>query len=136
MSINQNENNYPGVQIASIVGNVGRVGFPPYDKEGKRGYKQVGIAVGEGYKDQDGQWVDTGTTWYNYNDKAEVIDQLGVGTGDKVRVDGGKQEVREYGEGKLGIDIRFGQLTVLISKNGGDAAPQGSQPASSDGDYF
>jgi len=114
-----NPNNYIGIS-ATLVGYVAvDPRFPAYDPEGKRGIKEIAVAHNEGYK-RDGQFTKTGTTWYQITGRAEDIDGLGIGKGDKIRVDDAKQEVREYknrdGEDKLGITLSFGQITILESK--------------------
>lgn len=134
-----NPNNYPGAQIDSVVGNVGKVQFPAYDKQGTKGYKEVTVAVGQGYKGQDGQWVDTQTAWYAHTDKSEAIDALGLEPGDKVRIDDAKLETRTYTKGDgsegIGLNLRFGKLTIVQKKNGGQAQ-QAAPAQGTDGDYF
>lgn len=131
-----NPNNYVGA-ANTLVGYVGGVDFPPYDKEGARGYKQVSIAINEGYK-KNGDFVKTGVTWYRYEAHQDRIAELGIEKGDKLRIDGAKQEVREYGaEGdkKLGITLSYGEVTILEKGEGntGSAAPAS---ASGDDDHF
>lgn len=120
-----NPNNYPGV-TATIVGTAGAAAeYPAYDKSGERGYKQVRIAVGEGYKNkQTGEWVDQGTTWYTY--EAHQDGEIStVGKGDKVRIDEARLSTREFErkDGSTGqaFEARFGTLTVLESKSAGVA---------------
>lgn len=129
MAQGSNPQNIPGAQIGTLVGWVGGVDYPPFDKQGTRGYKQVSIPVNEGYK-KDGQFVQTGTTWYRWEQHQDKIAELGVQKGDKVRLDDAKQEVREYGEGKLGITLTYGTLTILEKGNSAPAAP------AQDGDFF
>lgn len=100
---------------------------PGYDKEGTRGVKEIPIPINEGYK-KDGEFVQTGTTWYTYvaaGSGVELIED--IRKGDKIRIDGAKQEVREYkskaGEDKLGISLRFGTITVLEQSD-----PDGEDP--------
>lgn len=124
MSINPN--NYIGVS-ATIVGYAATDPRPPaYDKDGSRGVIQVPIAINEGYKPKDGDFVQTGTTWYNVEAGGSAADDLrAISKGDKIRIDDAKQEVREYesgGEKKLGITLKFGSVTILESKNGGSAS--------------
>lgn len=120
MSADQNANNYRGATVTLVGYAATDPRFPAYDKEGKRGIKEVPIAHTEGYK-KDGQFVETGTTWYQVTGRADDLDGLGIGKGDLLRIDDAKQEVREYknrdGEDKLGITLSFGQITVLESKN-------------------
>lgn len=137
MSADSNPNNYPGVQIASLVGNVAAdPAYPAYDKQGARGRKEIRIGVSQGYK-KDGQWVELPTAWYSYSATDEFLQNNPVGKGDKIRIDDAKLETREFerqnGSQGLGLNISFGTLTVLESKNGGS---QQAPAAQSDGDYF
>lgn len=115
-----NENNYVGV-AATIVGYAASdPRNPAYDKEGTKGVQEISIPINEGYK-KDGEFIQTGTTWYTYVATADFIaEHFPVKKGDKVRIDGAKQEVREYttkdGETKLGISLRFGDVSILESK--------------------
>lgn len=122
-----NENNYPGATLCLVGYAAGNPEYPPYDREGKRGFKQLSVAVNEGYK-KDGEFVQTGTTWYRIEKHEDAWAELGVGKGDKVRLDGAKQEVREYqdknGDSKLGITLTYGDLTVLESKSSGSASDE------------
>ena len=115
-----NPNNIIGVNT-TIVGYVAtEPRYPAFDKEGKRGLKEISIAHNEGYK-KDGEWVKTGTTWYSVMVKDEFLDANPVAKGDKIRVSDAKQEVREFttkdGETKLGITLSFGDITILESKS-------------------
>jgi len=119
-----NPNNYVGVS-ATIVGYLAKDPAPPaYDKDGSKGVIEISIPINEGYK-KDGEFVKTGTTWYTYSAAGDYADNLrSLSKGDKVRIDEAKQEVREYkakdGTDKMGISLRFGQLTVLESANKDD----------------
>lgn len=132
MSINPN--NYIGVS-ATIVGYAASAPRNPlYDPEGTRGVKELPIPINEGYK-KDGEFVETGTTWYNYVAAGSGVDSIAhIQKGDKVRIDDAKMEVREYktkdGTEKLGISLRFGTVTVLESKAPAQApsAPPESNP--------
>lgn len=111
-----NPNNYVGVS-ASIVGYAASDARPPaYDKEGTRGILEVSIPINEGYK-KDGEFVQTGTTWYTYSGAGEFAENVlaAVKKGDKVRIDDAKQEVRDV-DGKLYITLRYGNFQVLESK--------------------
>lgn len=124
-----NPNSYPGATV-TIVGYAGGAAeWPPYDKQGEKGFKQVRIAVGEGFKNkQTGEWVDQGTTWYTHTDQAETLDALGIGKGDKVRIDEARLSAREFErkDGTTGqaFETRYGQVTVVESKSGGAPAQQ------------
>lgn len=103
---------------------------PAYDKDGKKGVKEVSIAINEGYT-KDGEFVQTGTTWYTVSAAGDYADEIAaIRKGDKLKVEGAKQEVREYKDKddnpKLGITLRYGKITVLEAKNA---------PAASANDY-
>ena len=115
-----NENNYVGASI-TLVGYVSNPARPPaYDKDGSKGVLELSIPINEGYK-KDGEFVQTGTTWYTYSAAGEYADALReLAKGDKVRIDDAKQEVREYtdrdGAKQKGISLRYGSIKVLESK--------------------
>lgn len=114
-----NPNNYPGL-TATLVGYVAmEPAYPAYDKQGKHGFKEVKVAHNEGYK-KDGEFVQTGTTWYAI--KVHQDDLGNVGKGDQIRVDDAKQSTRTYtnkdGVEDIGILLEYGKITVLKSKNG------------------
>lgn len=121
-----NDNNYVGATLTLVGYAAGEPEYPPYDKEGKRGYKQLSVPVSEGYK-KDGEFVKTGTTWYRVEKHQDDWATLGVQKGDKVRIDNAKQEVRAYknakGEDALGITLSYADVTVLESSGGGSSDP-------------
>lgn len=125
MSAEQNTNNYDGATV-TIVGRAGAdAENPPYDKAGERGFKQVRVAVGQGYKNKDtGEWVDQGTVWYTVTGRDSDIGH--VKKGDKVRLDDARLEAREFErkDGTTGqaFETRFGVLSVLESKNADDGS--------------
>lgn len=114
-----NPNNYVGIN-ATVVGYAASDPRPPaYDKDGTRGILEVPIPIGHGYRDKDtGEWKETSTTWVNL-----VAAGTGVGAvqdirkGDKIKVENARLETRQYtdrnGDAKIGVDIRFGTVTVL-----------------------
>lgn len=109
-----------GVNVVLVGYAAGEAKTPAYDKEGTKGILQLSIPINEGYK-KDGEFVQTGTTWYTYSAANEYAEPLkAVRKGDKVRIDDAKQEVREYtskdGVSKLGIELRFGTLVILEAK--------------------
>ena len=121
-----NENNYIGATI-TLVGFVATdPRYPAYDKQGKRGFKEIPVAINEGYK-KDGEFIQTGTTWYTisiHEDKLQELSDIGedIVKGAKIRLDDAKQEVREYtnkdGDEKLGITLSYGTLSVLEPPKG------------------
>lgn len=87
---------------------------------------ELRIPITEGYK-KDGNFVETGTTWYSYTAAGDVGANLrSLKKGDKVRIENAKQEVREYdakdGSKRLAITLRYGTVTVLESKNSAPAS--------------
>ena len=128
-----NENNYIGATI-TLVGYASVPARPPaYDKDGSKGVLELSIPVNEGYK-KDGEFVQTGTTWYTYSAAGDYADALkAISKGDKLRIDDAKQEVREYtdkdGAKQKGISLRYGTMSVLESKSpsgDGFTPPEGS----------
>lgn len=118
MSINPQ--NYIGVSATVVGYAASEPRNPLYDPSGERGVKEFSIPINEGYK-KDGEFVQTGTTWYNYVAAGSGVDSIShIRKGDKVRIDDAKMEVREYkakdGTDKLGISLRFGTVTVLESR--------------------
>jgi hypothetical protein len=116
-----NENNYIGAS-ATVVGYAASEARPPaYDKDGSKGVLEISIPINEGYK-KDGEFVQTGTTWYTYSAAGDYAATLkSIHKGDKVRVDDAKQEVREYtnkdGEKVKAISLRFGSIAVIEAKS-------------------
>lgn len=131
MSADQNPSNYIGATV-TLVGHAGSdPENPPYDKQGERGFQQVRIAVGQGYKDKaTGEWKDTGTAWYTVTGRAE--DLVGIVKGAKVRLDDARLEVREFTrkDGTTGqaFETRFGDLTVLEVPDGGGSSYDDASP--------
>lgn len=124
MSINPG--NYVGVNV-TIVGHAGAdAEFPAYDKTGERGFSQVRVAVGQGYK-KDGEWVDTGTVWYTVGGRTE--DLQGIRKGDKIRLDEARLEAREFTrkDNTIGqaFETSYGTVTILESKSEGGASAYG-----------
>lgn len=106
---------YPGA-TATIIGWAASEPKPPlYVRDGSTKVLELRIPVNEGYKDRDGQWVQTGTTWYSYVSTSEYMPR--ISKGDKVKVENAKLEVREYttrsGEERLGLTLRYGKVSVL-----------------------
>jgi single-stranded DNA-binding protein len=120
-----NEKNYPGATVTLVGWVAGPARNPAYDKEGKKGVKEISIPINEGYPDGNGGFTQTGTTWYTVSAAGEYAKELeALSKGDKIRIDDAKQEVREYtnkdGESKLGITLKFGKISVL---EGGGSNP-------------
>lgn len=123
-----NPNNFPGATVTVVGWIANDPEYPPYDKEGKRGFKRFSVPVREGYK-KDGEFKETGTTWYEvtlHEDKIDELSDNGIHLvkGAKVRIEDAKQEVREYknknGEEKLGITLSYGNINVIEYPDGFD----------------
>lgn len=116
-----NSNNYVGIS-ATIVGYAaGDAEFPAFDKSGGRGISEVRVPVNHGYKDKTtGEWKETGTTWVTVTGRTDDIGH--IRKGDKIRVDDGKFESREFTrkDGSVGqaFQTSYGTVTVLESKSG------------------
>jgi hypothetical protein len=124
-----NENNYIGATLTLVGYASAEARSPAYDKDGSKGILEISIPVNEGYK-KDGEFVQTGTTWYTYSAAGDYAAALSaIQKGDKLRIDEAKQEIREYedknGVKQKGISLRYGSLTVLESKS---SAPAGDVP--------
>lgn len=132
-----NPNNYQGATVTLVGYAAGPAKPPAYDKGGSKGILELSIPINEGYK-KDGEFIQTGTTWYTYSAAGEYAANLStVNKDDKIRIDDAKQEVRKYttkdGVTKLGIELRFGTLVVLEAKG----APAEAETAGfSDGTPF
>lgn len=111
-----NPNNYDGAEVTIV----GRAGGEPRDTS--FGTRELSVGVSQGYK-KDGEWVDTGTTWYVLSATTGYAEDNWpfVGKGDKVRIDGAKQETREYTDKqenkRLQIKLSYGRLSVVQAKN-------------------
>lgn len=131
-----NDNNYPGATTTLVGWAASEARKPAYDKDGTSGVLEISIPLNEGYK-KDGDFVQTGTTWYTYSAAGAYAEDLkAIGKGDKIRIDDAKQEVREYtnkeGEKVKAISLRYGTLTVLESK---DSSGDGFAPADTGGGF-
>lgn len=127
-----NGNNYISADLTLVGYLASDLRKPAYLKNNdSRDVLSFSIAINEGYK-KDGEFIQTGTTWYNYEAAAagaDMLRDLGIGKGDKVRIDGARQAVREYedkdGNARLGITLTFGDVTVLeyADRDEDDEAP-------------
>lgn len=120
-----NPENRIGASLTLVGYTAADARFPAYDKEGTKGVLELSIAINEGYT-KDGEFVKTGTTWYTYSAAGDYADALSdIPKGSKVRIEDAKQEVRSYkdreGNEKLGINLRFGTITVLEEGRGAPA---------------
>lgn len=121
-----NEQNYTGIHVDNVVGTAGGdVQFKNFDNGNS--VAELSIAVNQGYRNkQTNEWVETGTTWLRILASGDYADNNWppVHKGDRVRVDGGRLETREFDrkDGTKGqaFEIRFGALSVVESKSNND----------------
>lgn len=124
-----NPSNYVGIN-ATVVGYAASDPRPPaYDKSGERGILEVPIPIGHGYRDKEtGDWKETSTTWVNLIAAGSGVGEVqDIRKGDRIRVDNARMETRQYtdknGNARIGVDIRFGTVTVLEAADPIDDAP-------------
>ena len=112
----------------STTANIGKYQGLKFGQDGK---PRISFSAAETarIKDQSGQWVDGGTTWFNvtlFGGAAEALDQLIAGQGGKGKVVfSGRMSTREYehnGEKRESLDV-VADSVGLVPKN----APQGQQ---------
>jgi len=112
----------------STTANIGKYHGIKFGQDGK---PRISFSAAETarIKDQSGQWVDGGTTWYNvtlFGGASEALDQLIAGQGGKGKVIfSGRMSTREYehnGEKRESLDV-VADNVGLVPKN----APQGQQ---------
>ena len=113
-----NPNNYDGTSVVLV----GRAGGPVDTVTFSNGHSQaqLSIAVGKGYENREtGEWTATGTDWYTLTSTPEYAAENWpeVGSGDKVRVDDARLELKPYlrKNGEAGVDatLRYGTLVVV-----------------------
>lgn len=115
----------PSRATVTIVGNVGQV-RSKFDGA----LAEATVAVSKGYKDKNTDtWVDQGTDWYTVIARGDfTANILDLQPGDRVKVEEGKLEHREYakndGTTGIGYEINFGTIVVLERK--ADRAPAGA----------
>lgn len=126
----------------STTANIGKYHGLKFGNDGK---PRISFSAAETarIKDQSGQWVDGGTTWYNvtlFGGAAEALDQLIANQGGKGKVIfSGRMSTREYehnNEKRESLDV-VAESVGLVPKNqpaqGGQQQPAantwGNQPA-------
>ena len=109
----------------STTANIGKYQGLKFGQDGK---PRISFSAAETarIKDQSGQWVDGGTTWFNvtlFGGAAEALDQIIAGQGGKGKVIfSGRMSTREYehnGEKRESLDV-VADSVGLVPKN----APQ------------
>lgn len=118
-----NDNNYTGIHIDNIVGVAGGEKTVRHFENGG-GQAELSVAVSHGYKNkQTNEWVDTGTSWIRVKATADYAadNWPEVGKGDKVRLNGGRLETREFerNDGTKGqsFELVYAEVQVLVAKN-------------------
>lgn len=113
----------------SFRANIGKVRGLAFNNDGKARFS-FSAAEGHRKKGQDGQWADSGTTWYNvtvFGKPAEdLADVIAEGRKQSVVVSG-RMETREYeanGETRTSLDVVADNVGIV------HRAPQSQQPAS------
>jgi single-stranded DNA-binding protein len=130
MAYEDNDRNITGINLNNIVGTAG--GPVEYKFDGQRA--ELSVAVNQGYKKGD-EWVDTGTAWVRVTASGGHAEDHWppVNKGDKVRLDGGRLEVREFdradGTKGLSLQVVFGELTVIQAKSEGGYIPAEGEEA-------
>jgi single-stranded DNA-binding protein len=126
-----NPKDYEGASVVIVGSAGGPVEVVKFPNGGSQA--QLSIAVGKGYKKGD-EWVDTGTDWYTLTATEDYAAQNwpDVQTGDKVRVDEARQELKGYikKDGEAGVDarLRYGTLVIVSSKASRQSGSTGVKP--------
>lgn len=117
-----NPNNYTGLHLDNLVGVAGGERTVRYFDNGG-GQAELSIAVSHGYKNkQTDEWVDTGTSWIRVKATADYAadNWPEVEKGDKVRVDGGRLETREFqrqdGSKGQSFELVYGTVSIVSKK--------------------
>lgn len=118
----------------TFTGNIGNYRGLAFSQDGK---PRISFSAAETarIKDQSGQWVDGGTTWFNvtlFGGAAEALDQLIANQGGKGKVVvSGRMSTREYehnNEKRESLDV-VADSVGLVPRNQPANAPQGHQQA-------
>lgn len=116
----------------SVTANIGKYHGLKFGQDGK---PRISFSAAETarVKDQGGNWIDGGTTWFNvtlFGGAAEALDQLIAGQGGKGKVIvTGRMSTREYehnGEKRESLDV-VADSVGLVPRN--QPAGQSAQPA-------
>jgi len=124
----------------STTANIGKYHGIKFGQDGKARI-QFSAAETARVKDQGGNWVDGGTTWYNvtlFGGAAEALDQLIANQGGKGKVVfTGRMSTREYehnGEKRESLDV-VADSVGLVPKNQPTNNQQQTQPAQNAGGW-
>jgi single-stranded DNA-binding protein len=105
-------------------------------KFGNDGKPRISFSAAETarIKDQSGQWVDGGTTWFNvtlFGGAAEALDaQIAAAGGKGKVVFGGRMSTRAYehnGEKRESLDV-VADTVAIVPRNTGGGQAQGGKP--------
>lgn len=117
-----NQKNYPGANVV-VVGRA--AGSPETKTIGKSEVTELSVFVNNGYKNRDGEWVETSTNVYTIQAAPDWAEQNWpvINKGDLVRLDDARLEFHAYntkqGEARTDARLRFGTVVVVESKGGG-----------------
>lgn len=78
----------PNSEMIVVTGHLGR-DAENIQKDGKTVGLKFSLAVGHGYRDKNGEWIDSGTTWYDvvaFGDAAAALRNADLTRGQAVRV--------------------------------------------------
>lgn len=121
----------------STTANIGKYHGIKFGQDGKARI-QFSAAETARIKDQSGNWVDGGTTWYNvtlFGGAAEALDQLIANQGGKGKVVfTGRMSTREYdhnGEKRESLDVVADSVGLVPKNQTTNNQPQ--QPANAGG---
>lgn len=126
----------------SFSGNIGKYQGLKFSNDGK---PRISFSAAETarVKDQSGQWVDGGTTWFNvtlFGGQSEALDaQIGAAGGKARVIVAGRMSTREYehnGEKRESLDV-VADYIGLVPRNqqNGTQQPQQQPPAQSQGGW-
>ena len=118
----------------STTANIGTYHGLKYGNDGK---PRVSFSAAETarVKDQSGQWVDGGTTWYNvtlFGGASEALDQIIAGQGGKCKVNfSGRMSTRQYehnGATRESLDVVADSVGIVPRNQPANGQPAQQQP--------
>lgn len=118
----------------STTANIGTYHGLKYGNDGK---PRISFSAAETarVKDQSGQWVDGGTTWYNvtlFGGASEALDQIIAGQGGKGKVNfSGRMSTRQYehnGATRESLDVVADSVGIVPRNQPANGQPAQQQP--------
>ena len=118
----------------STTANIGTYHGLKYGNDGK---PRISFSAAETarVKDQSGQWVDGGTTWYNvtlFGGASEALDQIIAGQGGKGKVNfSGRMSTRQYehnGATRESLDVVADSVGIVPRNQPANGQPSQQQP--------